>query len=533
MISDVNIKVNRDLCYACGICVDRCIMDNLRLSVPPCRQACPLHMNCMGYVRLIAQGKEREAAEEMRKYTPFGGILGRVCSQPCETECERTKVDGAVNIRALKRYLADAYPEIAYRVPEIAKETGQRAAVIGSGPAGLMAAFELRSQGHGVIVYEADSSPGGMLRKCIPSYRLPVSEVDRAIKMLEEMGIIFKTDAALGRDIPFDQLENEYEAMILAIGIGDPVDLNIPGQDLPGVIQGLDLLARAKTGDPPALGESVVVIGGGNTAVDVALTCRKLKIPDVRIVCLEGTDEMPALELEIKEALEAGVIVENRWGPTRLLNGSDGLIEIEFSKCLSVFNDQGSFSPTLEPVCGLNLSADSVIMAAGQQTKFKGIPDDLFDVDRRLFAADPMTKQSPIRRKVFVCGDCQSGAASVVEAMASGREAAVSADRLLRGMGLRWGRDFWNDGNIREYQSDLSRAEGGPREEPIRLNPAKGGLTQEVEMVLTTEKAKQEAIRCLSCGRSIEINKTCWFCLPCEIDCPTGALEVRMPYLVR
>jgi NADPH-dependent glutamate synthase beta subunit-like oxidoreductase len=533
MISDINIHVNQDLCYACGICVDRCIMDNLRLCVPPCQQACPLRMNCMGYVRLIAMGKQREAAEEMRQYSPFGGILGRICSHPCETECERVKVDGAVNIRVLKRYLADAYPEIAYRLPEIVKETGKQAAVTGSGPAGLMAAFELRSYGHGVTVYEADSDPGGMLRKCIPSYRIPVSEVERAVRMLAEMGILFKTNTALGRDISLDQLETEYDVVILAIGTGAPADLNIPGHDLPGVMQGLDLLKSAKAGDPPDLGKSVVVIGGGNTAMDAALTCRKLKIPDVRIVCLEGEGEMPAYDPEIQQAREAGVVVENCWGPTQLIKGSDGSVEIEFSKCLSVFDDRGSLNPTLEPVCGLNLSVDSVILAVGLQIESKGIAENLFDPRSRLLAADPVTKQSTAKQNVFVCGDCQSGPASVVEAMASGRETAVSADRYLSGLGLRWGRDFWSDGNIKEYESDLSRAKGGPREDPNRLDIQAGGLAQEAEMGLTAEKAKTEAERCLSCGRSIEINKTCWFCLPCEIDCPVQALEVRMPYQVR
>ena len=533
MISDINIRVNLDLCYACGICVDRCIMDNLRLAVPPCRQACPLRMNCMGYIRLIALGKEREAAEELRQYSPFGGILGRICSHPCENECERAKVDDAVNIRALKRYLADTYPDIAYRVPQITQKTGKRVAVIGSGPAGLAAAFELSGYGHSVVVYEADSDPGGMLRKCIPSYRLPASEVDRVIGMLEEMDVIFKVDMALGRDITFDRLETDHDALILALGCGAPADLDIPGYDLPGVIQGLDFLGRVKTGEIPVLGKSVVVIGGGNTAMDAALSCRKLNIPEVRVVCLEGADEMPAYDIGVREAREAGIIVENCWGPTRLLKGPDGSVEIELSKCLSVFNDQGNFSPVLEPVCGLNLSAESVLLAVGQRVDCNGIPAKLIDPDTKLLAADPLTKRSAANRKVFVCGDCHSGPTSVVEAMASGREAALSADRFLRGMGLRWGRDFWNDGNIKEYRSDLTRAKGGPREEPVRLDPIAGGLMRESEAGLTAKMAVKEAERCLSCGRSIEINKTCWFCLPCEIECPVQALEVRMPYQVR
>ena len=532
MISNVNIAVNRDRCFACGICVERCIMDNLRLSVAPCRQSCPLQMNCQGYVRLIAQGREREAAQEMRDHTPFGAILGRICSHPCEPVCERGKLDGSVHIRALKRYLADTYPDIARSLPEPQVETGLKASVVGSGPAGLMAAYELRRRGHTVTVFEAAPEPGGLLRYGIPSFRLPLREVEQAVGMLARMGVSFRTGTALGRDMDLAQLERDFGAVVVAVGTGAArgLDIAVPEK---GMLQGLDLLRQVKEGGRPVSGRSVVVIGGGNTAVDASLTCRMLGAAEVRLVSLEDRLAMPAYADEIEAAVELGIILENRWGPKRVIRNPDGKFEVELSRCLSLLDHEGRFNPWLEKTCGLKLEADTVVLAIGQEVRSDGLPQDILDPVTRLLAADPLTLQCPSRKKVFACGDCSTGPKSVVEAMASGREAALSADRLLRGEGLRWGRGFWSGPYVREYESDPERAVGGPRGQLKKLGAGERTLTSEIEWALTSEQAKQEAERCLSCGRAAETNRTCWYCLPCEIECPTKALEVQMPYLVR
>lgn len=533
MISDINIRVNRDLCYACGICVERCIMDNLRLSVAPCRQACPLHMNAQGYIRLLALGKLEAALREMDPYFPFIGILGRVCHHPCEETCARASVDGAVCIRALKKYMADRIPDLHVQPPSAEADTGKSVAIVGSGPAGLMAAYCLRRQGHRVTVLESEPQAGGHLRYSIPSFRLPVSEVDRCIQVLDEMGIIFQTGTTLGRDTDLDRLEAHFHAVTLAFGGGISKSADLPGLEPSSTFDALELLRQVKRGEQPTVGNSVVVVGGGNTAVDTAITCRYLGAETVRIACLEDPAEMPAFKMELDHAREEGIIFEHRWGPSGIVTQKDGSFELELSRCVSIYDNGGNFAPKLEPFCGLRLKADTVLTAFGFQPDHNFLPEDALRRDSGMLKADAETLACLSRPKVFVCGDCFTGPTSVAHALASGQEAAISVDRFLRGEGLRWGRGFWTGACVSDYEVLPDRAVGGPRPALPRIPLDKRKLTIEVEPTFSGEIARREAERCLSCGRSFEMNHTCWYCLPCEIECPVDALEVRLPYLVR
>lgn len=532
MRSDVNIFIKRDKCYVCGICVDRCILDNLRMYLAPCRQACPIHMNCQGYVRLIAQGREEEAAKEMRKDLPFAGIVGRVCTHPCEDKCERRKEDNqAVHIRALKRYLADHWPAITHE-PVVPKGSGRRVAIVGSGPAGLMAAYELASRGHAVTVFDSASEPGGMLRFGIPAFRLPLEETSKAIRMLEKMNVAFQTGRALGKELDIEKLEREGDAVLLATGGGPAAKLGIPGEDLPGVYQGLHLLRQVREGKSPQIGKSALIIGGGNTAVDAALTCRKLGAEEVSIICLEEKGKMPAFPSEIEEALEEGVKIQDCWGPRRILRQDDGRLRLELSRCLRVFDEQGRFCPALDNFCGLSPSAESVVVAIGQSPDFTGLPGEVQVSTKTSPMADPLTLQTR-RPKIFAAGDVVFGPQSVIEAMGQGREAAISIDRFLVGETLRWGRAYGDGTCITDYQIDRSGAVVRPRATLTRLPVQSRDVRTEVEKTLEMKDARAEAERCLNCGRPGEFNQTCWYCLPCEIECPVEALEVRIPYLVR
>ncbi len=533
MRSDVNIFIHRDKCYVCGLCIERCILDNLRMYLAPCRSACPIHMNCQGYVRLIAQGKEEEAAKEAGKDLPFAGIVGRVCTRPCEDQCERKKVDqGAVHIRALKRYLADRRPDILHEPAPVLKESGKKVAIVGSGPAGLMAAYELAARGHSVTVFDSAPEPGGMLRWGIPAFRLPAEEIAGAIRMLESMKVRFQTGRTLGKEMETERLEREWDALLLATGGGSALSLRIPGEDMRGIYQGLDLLRQVREGRKPNLGRSAIVIGGGNTAVDAALTCRKLGAEEVNIICLEERARMPAFAAEVEEALEEGVKIQNGWGPRKILQHGQGSLRLEISRCLRVFDEEGRFSPRLDDFCGLSPSAESIIVAIGQETDLSSLPREIQASARSNPMVDPLTLQTR-RKKIFAAGDLVSGPRSVIEAIGQGREAAISIDRFLRGETLRWGRAYWDGTCVTDFPIDRSGAIARSRAALARLPVQSRDAHTEVEKTLGTKEAREEAERCLNCGWPGEVNRTCWYCLPCEIECPVDALEVRLPYLVR
>jgi NADPH-dependent glutamate synthase beta subunit-like oxidoreductase len=526
-----NIVVDRDKCIYCGVCVETCILDNLRLKLAPCSQACPLGVNCQGYVQLVARGQDEEALRVLEEKLPFPEILSRLCSQPCEDSCHHKKTSGqAVNIRGLKRYLTERYERQAPPVPAPATPTGKTVAVVGAGPAGLTAAYDLRRQGQAVVVFEAESEPGGMLRWAVPEFRLPRRILERELGRLVQLGVRFECGAVLGQDVSLGHLTSQYDAVLIATGCSRPQTLGIVGEDAADVRYALPFLKAARAGEPPVVGRKVVVIGGGDVAVDCAQTALRLGAAQVAVISLEAESALPAHPNVVGSAKAEGIIFRGSWGPQEIVV-EDGRIQgVRLKKCISVLDADFRFMPVYD-VCQTDVeTADTVLIAIGQKADLGCLAECGIDSAQGL-ACDPLTLETSLT-SVFAAGDVGTGPSSVVHAMAGGRRAAESIWRYLRGEDLRFGRSYAGPYET-EFAIDTSRASAVNRSE----NPLGGfkgrGDFNEIEMPFTEESARREAARCYSCGEPFGKYRTCWFCLPCEVECPKDALWVEIPYLLR
>ena len=466
----------------------------------PCTATCPAHINVQGYVNLAALGKFNDALKLIKKENPFPAVCGRVCHHPCEEACSRGEKDTPVAINAIKRFIAelDLDPETRY-IPEIKTKKDMKVAIVGAGPAGLTCAYFLAQEGYPVTVFEQLPIAGGMMAVGIPAYRLPNDILEAEIQVIKDMGVDIRTGVALGNNITIDSLKEEgYEALFLASGLQLTGRLNIHGENLSGVHSSLDILKEAALGNPVELGENVIVIGGGNAAVDAALTVKRLGAKKVSLVCLEQRADMPAWENEINDAQEENIEIINGLGPLRFVEENGRLAGVEFQRCESVFDETGKFSPVYDDCELSSMDADTAIVSISLvgEREFAEDGGIALTSTGRLWA-DPITMQTRLEW-VFAGGDSVHGSTSVIEAIASGKQAAASIDRYVKGMDLRAEeeKDWSMADKVYREQYDKSA-----RVEIPKLSPEERvGNFDELEKTLTKELVMSEAKRCLNCG---------------------------------
>ena len=434
-------------CRFCGACVEVCPTGALRdkdelirgkkrrEALVPCKYNCPAGIDVPRYLRLIGEKKYAEATAVIREKVPFPKILGYVCNHPCESVCRRDEVNEAISIKGLKRFAAENDQEELWKNKSSRKpSTGKRVAVIGSGPAGLTAAYYLAKQGNAVTVLEALPMAGGMMRVGIPEYRLPREVLDEEIELIKETGVEIKTNTPI-ESLDRLLLDEGYDAVLAAVGAHRGQKLPIPGADLEGVLIGTDFLREIHLGRSVPVGNKVVVLGGGNVAFDCARVARRLGAEEVHIACLESRDRLPAAEDEINEGEAEGIIIHPSRTFTKILEDNGQAAGVECLRVASFeLDNEGRFQiETIEGSVHI-LPAETVIFAIGQRPE---IPDrfDLSVNERNYIAVDPYSLETSVEG-VFAAGDAVTGTASIIEAIAAGRKAAAAIDRYLGGDGL-------------------------------------------------------------------------------------------------
>ena len=498
----------------------------------PCKTACPAHIAVQGYLKKAAEGKYREALELIKRENPFPAVCGRICNRRCESACTRGTIDEPVAIDAVKKFIAEQDMNQERRfVPEIvvASNRGrwkEKIAIIGGGPSGLSCAYYLATMGYYPTVFEKNPQPGGMLRYGIPSYKLAKDVIDAEIDIMREIGVEIKTGVEVGKDITLDELRAQgYKAFYVAIGCQAGRLPGIPGQELDGISTAINFLHDANTGGKTLSGR-VVVVGGGNVAIDAARVAKRSGASEVTMLSLETEDIMPASPEERAEAREDGVTINPGWGPAEVL-GQDGKVTgIRFTKCLSVFDEQKRFSPKFDEAQSLSLEADMVIFAIGQSVE----PKELFNGSKVEFfrgvypVGDKFTLQTA-QEDIFVGGDCLTGPKFAIDAIATGKEAAESLHRYVQHGHMTIGR---NRRDFIELDKSDIRVESYDNSSRQTAGNAEGRKPfEEYHLTLTEEQVRKETARCLGCGASVVDPNKCIGCGLCTTKCAFDAIHLH------
>ena len=509
--------------------------DVLPSGTAPCKAACPAHIPVQGYLKLAAQGRYTEALELIKTENPFPAVCGRICNKRCEAECTRGDVDEAVAIDEVKRFIADhdMHEETRF-VPKMVNQIGrpytEKIAVIGTGPAGMSCAYYLAQKGYPVTVFDRNPVPGGMLTLGIPSFRLEKDVLNAEIDILKEMGVEFRCGVEVGKDVTIQQLRGEgYKGFYLAIGAQKSAKLRIPGEELEGVLGGVDFLREVNLGNKPDIGRRCAVIGGGNVAMDVCRSAVRLGAEETYVFYRRSEAEMPADPEEVREAMEEGVKFRFLSAPVEII-GADGRVSaIKIEKmALGEPDERGRRKPVGTGEFEI-VEIDSVIGAVGQTVDWGTLDVGALKTTKKNTAeADSLTYQTA-QPDIFVGGDCYTGPKFAIDAIAAGKEAAISLHRYVHpGQTLTAGRDR------REYRAlDKEHAMIGVggfdrehRQTP-GYNAAKAKTFADARVTFTEEQVRKECARCLGCGATKVDSYLCIGCGLCTTKCKFDAIHLK------
>jgi NADPH-dependent glutamate synthase beta subunit-like oxidoreductase/ferredoxin len=581
--SNYEAEVNKENCVACGQCVEYCPNNALKLGqklctkspieykfadlprdtewgpekwnpdyrdnrenvVPtgtaPCKTACPAHIAVQGYIKKAAEGNYLDALELIKKENPFPAICGRICPHNCESECTRGDIDEAIAIDEVKKFIADKEMESGFQfIPKKLHDYGKPIAVVGSGPAGLSCAYYLAADGYKVTVFEKQKKVGGMMTLGIPSFRLDKGVVNAEIDVLRQMGVEFKTGVEVGKDVTLSDLRKQgFEAFYVAIGAQAGRKLGIEGEDAEGVISGVDFLRKVNLCEKVRVSGNVVVIGGGNVAVDVARTAVRMdKTESIKMYCLESEKEMPALPEEQEEAKSEGIEINNGWGPKKIVVEDGKVVGVEFKKCVSVFDAEGKFSPKYDENTTITVPADYVLLSVGQSIDWgKLLEGSKVEMGRGNTAvADSLTYQTA-QPDVFVGGDVYTGPKFAIDAIAAGKEGAISIHRFVwEGQSLTIGRNrrifkALDKDNLDKNAITGEGYDNTPRQRPLH-DESKAKTFSDPRATFTEEQLKKETARCLGCGVTIVDPNRCLGCGVCTTKCKFDAIHLKKKYFV-
>jgi NADPH-dependent glutamate synthase beta subunit-like oxidoreductase len=471
-------------------------------ATAPCKASCPAHISIQGFVGAIADGRYTDGLKLIKEEMPFPAVCGRVCHHPCETQCSRSFVDKPVAIESLKRFLADLdlFSDAPY-VPKTKEKKEKKVAVIGAGPAGLTVAYYLAIEGYPVTVYEKLPVAGGMMAVGIPEYRLPRNILQAEIDIIKKLDIDIRLNSEIGKDLSFDDLQKEYNAIFIGVGCHQAMKLRIPGEsDLAGIIDCLTFLRDVNLGKAPDYKGRLVVIGGGNAAIDCARVAKRLGPIDVAVLYRRTRKEMPASQEEIMDAIEEGIDIQFLTAPVKILGSNDKVSGVECMRMrLGEPDESGRARPVSIKGSEFIVKADVVVVATGQAPGLSFLSDSckLSLSNRNLVKTDPITGATNIPG-IFAGGDIVSGPRTVIEAVASGKEATISIDRYLKGEDIKLGRHReWKACEFMPENVELKE-----REPVSRLSLAERKRSfKEINQGFNEKEARREADRCFRiCG---------------------------------